>query len=463
MAAVVWLGIAIGGKQHNASDFFSAAGRAPWWLVSGSIVATETSILTVVGIPALAYDTDFRFLQLVAGYVLGRYLVAWLFIPKYHRGAMVSVYEWVKSRLGSRLSKVSAAVFISTRLAADGVRVYAGAVVLQEAFQLGFWLSASIILVASLLLTLLGGLRAVLWTDFIQLIIYVCGALFALFVVWQKLPAGAIVEAWEMGKFQVFDFNLWSSSDYSLWSGLFGGAVFTLASHGTDQLIVQRSLSCANVRLAQRAMVVSGWAILFQMVLFLTLGVFLWGYFHGQDPELAGPQAFPRFIVSELPVGVRGLLVAAIFSAAISTLSSSLSAISASWIADFSRHVGSTRELIASRKTVVVAALGFALTCFLFRETREGPVDLVGFALGIATMTYSALLGTFIYAFIEKSPNSQSALAGFVSAFSITALIRFSGLGVAWPWLTPIGTASFLIVAWVFDTYSRRKMSQGAM
>lgn len=449
IAMVVWVGVKLGGKQRDASDFFAAAGHAPWWLVCASIVATETSVLTVVGIPALAFSSDLGFLQLVLGYIVGRYLVARWFIPRYQSGEILSVYEWIGGRLGKGIARLSSGVFVVTRIAADGVRVYAGAVVIQEAFGIELWPSVLVMVAACLVLTLLGGLRAVLWTDIIQLGIYVLGALVAVVFLFQSLPGDFIQQAQEAGKLTVFHFDLNFTMDYSFLSGLIGGAVFTLASHGADHLIVQRTLSCGSVSAAQRAMVCSGWLVLLQMALFLGLGLLLWGHYGALGVDVPAANAFPRFIVEGLPIGVRGLVIAAIFSAAISTLSSSLSAIASTLIADFTRVRGTSRELLASRAAVVGAAVAFVVATVVFIQSDGQKVDLVGLALGIATITYAPLLGLFGYVLLVKQPSARVAWLAFAVSVVATIWLKWMGPSLGWPWLTPLGASGFLFVAGV--------------
>ncbi|MCB1043862.1 MAG: hypothetical protein KDC35_13035 [Acidobacteria bacterium] len=451
---VVVSGLGLAGSQKSAVDYFAAGAKARWWLVSASIVATETSVLTIVGVPALSYAQNFHFIQVVFGYVLGRYIVAIWFIPHYLGETRISVYQWLKERLGAAVSKTASGIFILTRVAADGVRVYAGAVVVQEAFGIPLGPSIISILAICLVLALIGGLRAVLWTDFIQLLIYGAGAVISITILLERGTT-----TWNMaltqGKLEWLRWDLDFSADYTLWAGLLGGAVFTLASHGADQLIVQRTLACGSLAGAKRAMITSGWAILIQMSLFLILGTLLWGFFQ-TSPEIAAANAYPRFIISELPQGLRGLMVAAVFAAAVSTISSSITSVGASFMADFTSLMGGKSEMRHARAAVLATTVVFAAATFSFVALNDAPVDLVGLAMGIATLTYSPLLGMFLYALWVGEPKTNSVVAALICSVAAVALFKFGGWSVGWPWLTPLGTFTFVCVARLSDLVQSR-------
>src|SRR5579871_6535615 len=322
-------------KRHRSlRDYFLAGRDIPWWALSLSIVAAETSTLTIISIPGLAYDTNLTFLQVVMGYVVGRIVISFILLPHYFRGDLYTAYELIERRFGKRLRSLTASLFLITRAAAEGVRVYAVSIVVRIALGTGEIASIAIITALTLIYTFEGGLAAVIWTDVVQTVIYIGGTLVGFGVILHLVPGGwpAIHDlAASTGKLRVFDFTPTLSKPYTFWAGVIGGAFFTLASHGTDQLIVQRLLAARNQRQSATSLVASGFAIFFQFAMFLIVGVMLWAYY--QQPSSAFGKAdyiYPKFIVTHLPHGISGLLVAAILAAAMSNLSAALNSLSSS-------------------------------------------------------------------------------------------------------------------------------------
>src|ERR1700720_4423453 len=337
LVGITLFGLRFRKRHRSLRDYFLAGRDIPWWAISLSIVAAETS--TLISIPGLAYDTNLTFLQVVMGYVVGRVVISFVLLPHYFRGDLYTAYELIERRFGPGLRSLTAGFFLLTRAAAEGVRVYAVSIVVSIALGTGEIASIAIITVLTLIYTFEGGLAAVIWTDVVQTAIYVGGTLVGLFTVLHLVPGGwsAIhAAAASAGKFQVFDFtpSLWIP--YTFWAGLIGGTAFTTASHGTDQLFVQRLLAARGLKQATLALISSGGAILFQFAMFLLVGVMLWAYYRVPSATFGKPdRIYPTFIVRQMPHGISGLLIAAILAAAMSNLSAALNSLSSSAIMDF--------------------------------------------------------------------------------------------------------------------------------
>src|SRR6266852_2716634 len=333
LAGITLFGLRFRKRQRTMRDYFLADRNIPWWAISLSIVAAETSTLTIISIPGLAYDSNLTFLQVVMGYVIGRVIISFVLLPQYFRGELYTAYQLIERRFGPELRTVTAGLFLLTRAAAEGVRVYAVSIVV----------SIAIITLLTLIYTFEGRLAAVIWTDVVQTFIYVGGTLVGLVTILHLVPGGwGSVEAIASGlhKFQVFDVSIlnptvsphWPhlnlAKPYTLWAGVIGGAIFTTASHGTDQLIVQRLLAARNQRQSVLALVASGLAVFFQFGLFLLVGVMLFAYYRVPSSAFGrADRICPTFIVSRMPHGIAGLLIAAILAAAMSNLSAALNSL----------------------------------------------------------------------------------------------------------------------------------------
>src|SRR5208337_1760017 len=456
--AVYLVGITLFGlrfrKRHRSlRDYFLAGRDIPWWAISLSIVAAETSTLTIISIPGLAYDTNFTFLQVVMGYVLGRIVISFVLLPHYFRGDLYTAYELIERRFGRGLRSLTAGLFLLTRTAAEGVRVYAVSIVVAIALGTGEVASIAIITILTLIYTFEGGLAAVIWTDVVQTVIYVGGTLVGLWTILHLVPGGwtAIhAAAASAGKLQLFDFtpSLWIP--YTFWTGVIGGTFFTVASHGTDQLIVQRLLAARSERQSVTALVSSGIAILFQFALFLTVGVMLWAYYRVPSASFGKPdRIYPTFIVSRLPHGISGLLIAAILAAAMSNLSAALNALSSTSIMDFyvrfrPQTDERTRMRLSRLSTFLWALLLFAIAVLSLHKV--GRVVEVG--LQIASVAYGALLGVFLLGVLTRKANQRGAMIGMLFGFAIE-LYLWQGTHVPWTWWVMIGTMMTFAVGYV--------------
>jgi SSS family solute:Na+ symporter len=451
LAGITLFGLRFRKRQRSMRDYFLADRNIPWWAIALSIVAAETSTLTIISIPGLAYDSNLTFLQVVMGYVVGRVIISFVLLPHYFRGDLYTAYQLIERRFGSRLRSVTAALFLLTRAAAEGVRVYAVSIVVSIALGTGEVASIAIITLLTLIYTFEGGLAAVIWTDVVQTFIYVGGTVVGLFTILHLVPGGwsAVHDvAGNLHKFQVFDLptvahfpflNL--MKPYTLWAGILGGAFLTTASHGTDQLIVQRLLAARNQRQSVVALLSSGVAILFQFALFLFVGVMLFAYYHVPSATFGtADRIYPSFIVSRMPHGISGLLIAAILAAAMSNLSAALNSLSSSAMIDFYfrfRPVADEKKRMQLSRMVTVfwALVLFALAVIALH--RVGRVVEVG--LQIASVAYGALLGVFLLGVLTKRANQNGAIIGMLFGFAIELYLwLFSH--VPWTWWVAIGT-----------------------
>ncbi len=455
LAGITLFGLRFRKKQRTLRDYFLAGRDIPWWAISLSIVAAETSTLTIISIPGLAYDTNLTFLQVVMGYVVGRIIISFLFLPHYFRGDLYTAYELIERRFGRTLRSVTAGLFLLTRAAAEGVRVYAVSIVVSIALGTGQIASIAIITALTLIYTFEGGLAAVIWTDVVQTAIYVGGTLVGLVTITHLVPGGwgAIhTAAAAAGKLQIFNFSTNPWIPYTFWSGVIGGAIFTTASHGTDQLIVQRLLAARGQKQSVTALVSSGVAILFQFALFLIVGVMLWAYYRVPSSVFTRPdRIYPTFIVSKMPHGISGLLIAAILAAAMSNLSAALNSLSSSAIMDFYArlrpHSDDRTNMRLSRfATLIWAVVLFALAIIALH--KAGRVVEVG--LQIASVAYGALLGAFLLGVLTKRANQSGAMIGMLCGFAVE-LYLWLGTHVPWTWWVTIGSGVTFLVGYMLS------------
>jgi len=453
LIGITLFGLRFRKKQRTLRDYFLAGRDIPWWAIALSIVAAETSTLTIISIPGLAYDTNLTFLQVVLGYVVGRIVISFVLLPHYFRGDLYTAYELIERRFGSTLRSCTAGLFLLTRAAAEGVRVYAVAIVVSIALGTGEVASIAIITALTLIYTFEGGLAAVIWTDVVQTVIYVGGTLVGLVTIIHLVPGGwASIQsaAASADKFKTFNFtpNFWIP--YTFWAGVIGGAFLTTASHGTDQLIVQRLLAARNQRQSVTALLSSGIAILFQFALFLTVGVMLWAYYRVPSATFGRPdRIYPTFIVSKLPHGISGLLIAAILAAAMSNLSAALNSLSSSSIMDFYSRIRPQTDEATKMRLSRLATLAWASVLFVLAIIalhKAGRVIEVG--LQIASVAYGALLGAFLLGVLTRRANQTGAMIGMLCGFGVE-LYLWLGTRVPWTWWVMIGTSVTFAVGWL--------------
>lgn len=451
-AVVLAIGLAVGRGQRGAADYFLGRHGLPWWAIMLSIVATETSALTVISIPGIAARGDLTFLQLTFGYVVGRIGVAALLLPGYFDGTQETAYQRLERRFGPLARRTASAVFLVTRALGDGVRVFATAIPLAIITQ---WsVPAGILATAfvTILYTWAGGLRAVVWVEVVQLGFYVLGGTVTLAVA-LHLAGGAasLGQAFEAGKLAVIDPGLSFSTTYTLWGGLLGGALLSAASHGTDHLLVQRLLAARDLPAARRALVGSGIFVVFQFALFLLVGTSLW-LAGAARPDLAGDAIYPTFVVEQLPPGVSGLVIAAILAAAMSTVASSLNSLASATTHDFYAPLTGRRDeahlLRVGRWLTLLWAAVLVGGAMLFRD-RDTPVVVL--ALSIASLTYGALLGTYVLGGWWRRARERDAIVAIVTCVALMTPVVLGWPvrileGLAWPWYVPLGTAITAVV-----------------
>jgi len=448
-------------SHRSVKDYFLGSRRTSWVVISLSIVATETSTLTLIGVPALAYTAyarpeqggSFTYLQVVAGYIVARFVISALLIPAYFQGEMLTAYELLHRRFGPSAKHFAASLFLVMRALAEGVRVFAASLVLAAVIGASvpglphLWLWSIVIVgVLTLVYTFEGGIAAVIWTDLVQLVIYLTGSLLAAYMLVRLVPGGwtaILADARATGKLQFVSWSWDLTVPFTFWAGLIGGCFLTMASHGTDQLLVQRLLTCRNTRESQLALILSGFVVFAQFALFLTIGIMLHAYYatHPLPPMATTDEIFPAFIVRSLPHGVAGLVIAAIFAAAMSNLSGSLNSLASTTVLDFyqplaRRGTDDARLLKLSRW--LTAGWGVVLIVIAVLARGWGSVFTVG--LTIASIVYGPMLGAFLLGVLTTTATERGAMAGIaVSLAAMIAVRVFTPL--AWTWYVICGTS----------------------
>lgn len=460
LAGVVGLGVWVGRGNRDLSDYLLGSRDLPWWALLGSIVATETSTATFLSVPGLSYtaDGDLRFLQLALGYIVGRIVVSRLLLPAYFEGQMLTAYEVLQRRFGIATQRFASLLFLIARNVGDGLRLFLTAYALEAATGLSLAICVLVIAVITILYTLFGGMKSVVWNDCLQLVVYVIGGGVTLWLIARSLPAGwgGLYEfAAANDKLRVFDFSWRLDDALTFWAGLFGGAFLSIGTHGTDQMFVQRLLAAKNARQASRALVLSGFVVFAQFALFLVIGIALAAFFAQNPPSVPiakGDEAYAYYIVHHMPPGLAGLALAAVFAAAMSTLSSSLNSSAAAVVNDFRRTDVRETEFSTDRRqlrlvrllTVVFGLIqaGLALVAALISTS------VVMDALAIAGFVAGVLLGVFALGTLTRRTSQRAALCGMIAGLVVLAGVKFQ-TNVAWPWYAIIGATTTFLTGWV--------------
>ena len=457
---MVVFGLVLSGRQRDASDYFLGHRGLPWWALMLSIVATETSALTVISVPGIAARGDLTFLQIAFGYLVGRIGVARLLLPGYFEGTQDTAYQRLERRFGSAARRTASGVFLLTRALADCVRIFATAIPLAI---ITHWSLAAGILaigIVTLIYTWVGGLRAVVWVDVIQLGVYLLGGI-ATFAVATHLAGGtgAFARAWEQGKLVTLDFRPSLTVLYTFWGGLVGGALLTAASHGTDQLIVQRLLAARGLRDAQRALVGSGVFIILQFALFLLVGTSLW--LAGADQAgMRGDAIYPTFAITQLPPGLAGLVIAGILAAAMSSHASAVNSLASAATLDFyaplTGRQDPTHLLWVGRWLTLFWTAVLIAGAMAFRNQNTPVVQL---ALSIVSITYGGLLGTYLLGGLWPRARQIDVIFAIIVSVLVMSPVVLGAVipdfpirwlsGLAWPWYVPLGTAATVAVGMV--------------
>lgn len=476
LVGVVGVGLWLGRGQKDAKAYMLGGNDAPWWAILGSIVATETSTVTFLSVPGIAFAAqgDLRFLQLAMGFIVGRLVIAKWLLPYFFQGQIFTVYELLFERFGRGTQQLASVVFLITRNLGDGLRLFLTAVVLEA--TLGWPIPVCVIAIgiATIVFTFVGGMRSVIWNDCIQLVIYMIGGVIAFLLIVGRLDGGfgGLMEfARESGRLRVFDFQFFDdgvprfNETYTFWAGLIGGAFLTLGTHGTDQMMVQRLLASRSQRDAGRALALSGVVVFLQFLMFLFVGIALACFYTSHPPDVpfaSLDRVLSTYIVNEMPAGIGliGLLLAAVFSTAMSTLSSSLNSAATTVVNDWILPVKpemSSRSIVLTTKvlTVVFGAvqIGIGIWASNFDES------VVSSALAIAGFASGLLLGLFAIGLFIPKANQSVAITGLAGGLLVLVVVKF-GFGalpetsslsykVAWPWFPVIGSVSTFVVGWV--------------
>ncbi len=479
LAGITVFGVLLRRRQGGLRDYFLGGHRTPWWAIMLSIVAAETSVLTIISTPGLAYAGNLTFLQLVLGYLAGRVVISALLLPQYFQGELFTAYQLMERRFGARMRRVTAGIFLIGRALAEGVRLFAIAIVAGAALArlpalglpIHFSLPAIIIILTTLTLiyTAAGGLRAVIWTDVLQICIYMAGAGLSLVLILHAIPGGW-ARVWAAAaahghKFQVFDFAFSWRQPYTFWSGVLGGMFLTAATDGTDQLIVQRLLAARNLRDSRKALFGSWLVIFAQFAVFLVIGVLLFVYHLHHPRPLGGKfgrydRIYPSFIARHFPVGLGGLVLAAIIAAAMSNLSAALNSLSSATVMDFYRawlapEKKEAHYLRVSRLATVFWALILGLVAYASRHSAS----VLELGLTIVSIPFSGLLGVFVLGTATRRTDERGALVGMAAGIAVS--LGLYARGIPFTWFLVLGTLAALGAGYgVSRLWPQRKQTQ---
>ncbi len=444
--------------NKSSDDYFLGGRNLPWPVAMFSIVATETSVLTFISVPGLAYRGDWAFLQLSIGYIIGRIMVSTFLLPQYFKYGVSSIYEILGNKFGIEIQKTASGVFLITRVLADGVRFLATAVIVQ--LVTGWSLPVSVIIIGfiTLIYTLSGGIRTIVWIDSLQFILYLTGGILSIFFILNYLDhsfLSSIKYLYESSKLSIFDFyGNPLINPYFFISAILGGILLSFSSHGVDYMMVQRVLGTKDLSSAKKAMVGSGFFVAIQFIIFLFAGSLIFILFNGS--ELEQDREFTTFIINYLPVGVKGLLLAGVLSAAMSTLSSSINSLSSSVINDW---MGGNKTIKESQFISLLWGMVLILIALLFDES-DSAIVIVG--LQIASFTYGGLLGLFLLTRLDRKFNKYSLLLGLVSSFLIVFYLKL--IGLSWTWFILVSVITNIVITIfsqvIIEYYSRKNISE---
>ncbi len=444
--------------NKSSDDYFLGGRNLPWPVSMFSIVATETSVLTFISVPGLAYRGDWAFLQLSIGYIIGRIMVSIFLLPQYFKYGVSSIYEILGNKFGIEIQKTASGVFLITRVLADGVRFLATAVIVQLVTGWSLPVSVIIIGLVTLIYTLSGGIRTIVWIDSLQFILYLTGGILSIFFILNYLDQSflsSIKYLYESSKLSIFDFyGNPLINPYFFISAILGGILLSFSSHGVDYMMVQRVLGTKDLSSAKKAMVGSGFFVAIQFIIFLFAGSLIFILFNGS--ELEQDREFTTFIINYLPVGVKGLLLAGVLSAAMSTLSSSINSLSSSVINDW---MGGNKTIKESQFISLLWGMVLILIALLFDES-DSAIVIVG--LQIASFTYGGLLGLFLLSRLDRKFNKYSLLLGLVSSFLIVFYLKL--IGLSWTWFILVSVITNIVITIfaqvIIEHYSRKNVSE---
>ncbi len=468
LAAITLYGLRFRRQDRSLKNYYLADRTIPWWAIALSIVAAETSTLTIISIPGLAFTEDWGFMQVVLGYLLGRGVVCILFLPRYFRGDLLTAYQVIGQRFGPRLHRLTAGLFLFLRAGAEGVRVFAISIVVGMAIGAGDVVAIAVICALTLIYTLEGGMAAVIWTDVVQMCLYIAGTIVTAVMLGHLVPGGwhtIHVLAAAGGKISIWHFAWNVTQNYTFLAGALGGCFLTMASHGTDQLMVQRLLTARNLRSSQIALLASGAVVAVQFALFLAIGTGLYFFYNTPGNGAAAADAdriFPAFIVEHLPRGAAGLMVAAILAAAMSNLSAAVNSLSASSMVDFYLPWRPTLSLRGRWLASRWLTLFWALVLFALALLSRGGGHVVETGLSIASVAYGAMLGVFLLGTLTRGATEAGAMIGMICGLAANLLLwmqphaltigwgalQFTLPKIAWTWFVLAGSSITFVIGW---------------
>jgi SSS family transporter len=480
LAGIIALGVWFGKDQHNTRDYFLGSRNIPWWGIGLSIVAAETSALTIIGVPAMAYGGttpnggNMFFLQMIVGYVIARIILAIVMVPHYFKGEIYSPYQLLENSFGIPARQTASVFFLIMETLAAGVRVYVACIPVQLMLGIGVLPSIILFVVLSLIYTYIGGVKAVIWTDAVQFGLFLAGGLFTIFYIPTLIEGGfsaVMAEAAAGGKTQWLNWNFSWSAPINIWMGVIGGTFMVMSSHGAEQLIVQRVLACKNIRDGRRALMLSAALIFPLFLIFLLVGVMLWVYYQHFSFGIPLPEArpgikandfiYPIFMVTAVPHVLKGFLIVAILSAAMSSVSSALTSLASVSTMDIMKNLlrtktGAERDdeffLRFSKNSTVFWAVALIVVAFLTRNNTS----VLNAAFALRGLTSGALLGSLILTLLWRKEKSSPAVIGMLAALAVMIWI-FLGTNIFWPWYTLIGTFVAIGVAYAVRRFIHEK------
>jgi SSS family transporter len=445
-------------KGQTVKEYFLGAEDVPWWAVTFSIIAAETSTLTFISIPGLAYITNLNFLQVTFGYAIGRIIVSKYFLPAYFKGDLTTAYSFLEKRFGIKTRSIASVVFLFTRTAADGVRLFATAIPLKLLLGIEYPYAILIIAIVSLAYSWVGGVKGIIWADVIQMGVYLIGAVLSIIIIFSEtsIPFSTL---FAQGKLQIINLNFGNSigsffsQPYTIISSILGGTFLSMSTHGADQLIVQKLLATKNLKTAQKALSASGLVVIFQFFLFLLLGAGLYLFYGKLD--IKSDEIFPKFIIENLPAGLSGFVIAGLLAAALSTLAASISSMSSSALFDlFTKKVENFKNhsFVITILSIVWTSI-LVISSFFFMNTSRAVVEI---ALSISSFTFGGLLGIFLLGMLYKKADEKAAIFAFCFATICISFVILYNL-TAWTWFILIGVVITLISGIIFTQLFSRK------
>jgi SSS family transporter len=494
LGGIIALGMWFGKDQRNTRDYFLGSKNISWWGIGLSIVAAETSALTIIGVPAMAYGGNIAFIQMIAGYVIARVILAVVLVPHYFKGEIYSPYQLFADKFGPCARQTAGGFFLVSETLAAGVRVYVASIPVKlmlgdKLLGVGTGdpiLGAILLFVfLSLLYTYVGGVKAVIWTDAVQFALFLLGGLFAFFYIPTLVEGGfpaVFSQAAEAGKLHWLNASPppgvgWRQfllgAPFNVFMGVIGGTVLVMSSHGAEQLIVQRVLACRSVADGRKALVLSAVLIFPLFLIFLLVGAMLYVFYQSHPFQIPLPEPrpgsgikandfiFPIFMMTEVPHLLRGFLIVAILSAAMSSVSSALTSLASVSTMDFVKHFvpGKSEEFFLrfSKYSTVLWAVALVFVAYLSRQVEF----VLNAAFALRGLTSGALLGGLGLAVFWKKGRALAVITGMVVALAFMIAVqvlpkfpatrewwmKWVGAEVFWPWYTLIGLVITLTVA----------------